>query len=306
MSAPTLAVTEGEAAFDVPAAGKPCKTWYKVVGTLGTRRPLIALHGGPLPCLYLANLAHMTKKYGIPLVFYDQIGTGNSTHLPEKMGDEEFWNDSLFLDELDNLLLHLGVQDEYDLIGHSWGGMLSARQASRQPAGLKKLILWSAPANMKTWVDTQVYLRTQLPQEVLDTLIAHDEGRADPAAYEKAHYIYRATYTCRVEPIPQVIFDALASVGSDPTVVVSLYGEHAGLKYEGSMRDWSMVEDAHKISVPTLLINGRYDLAQDAVMQPYFANIPRVKWVQFAESSHMAHMEERERFMDVVGSFLTD
>jgi hypothetical protein len=29
-------VTEGEVSFDVPAAGKPCKTWYKVYGDLSS------------------------------------------------------------------------------------------------------------------------------------------------------------------------------------------------------------------------------------------------------------------------------
>jgi pimeloyl-ACP methyl ester carboxylesterase len=67
-----------------------------------------------------------------------------------------------------------------------------------------------------------------------------------------------------------------------------------------------MLADAHKISVPTLLTNGRYDEAQDSVVVPFFREIPHVKWVTFAESSHMPHWEERERYMEVVGRFLMD
>lgn len=67
-----------------------------------------------------------------------------------------------------------------------------------------------------------------------------------------------------------------------------------------------MVEDAHKINVPTLLLNGRYDQAQDSSIKPYFERIPRVKWVQFNESSHTAHFEEHERFIEVVGEFLVE
>ena len=40
-------------------------------------------------------------------------------------------------------------------------------------------------------------------------------------------------------------------------------------------------------------------------MSVFFDNLTKVKWVQFANSSHMAHHEERERFMQVVGEFLT-
>jgi hypothetical protein len=39
---------EGEFDFEVPAAGKPCKTWYKVFGDLKSgKRPLIVVHGSP-------------------------------------------------------------------------------------------------------------------------------------------------------------------------------------------------------------------------------------------------------------------
>ena len=63
----------------------------------------------------------------------------------------------------------------------------------------------------------------------------------------------------------------------------------------GTSKNWSITDKVHKINVPTLLINGRDDTAQDKVMAGYFRHIPRVRWVQFALSTHTAHMEERER-----------
>lgn len=72
----------------------------------------------------------------------------------------------------------------------------------------------------------------------------------------------------------------------------------------GNLKDWTIVDDLHRIIVPTLLINGRYDEAQDEVMEPHFRKIAKVKWVQFAESSHMPQFEERERYTKVVGDFL--
>jgi pimeloyl-ACP methyl ester carboxylesterase len=60
----------------------------------------------------------------------------------------------------------------------------------------------------------------------------------------------------------------------------------------------------HKIAVPTLLLNGRYDEAQDEVMEPFFRYIPKVKWVRFAESAHVPQFEEKELFIQVVAGFL--
>jgi pimeloyl-ACP methyl ester carboxylesterase len=56
--------------------------------------------------------------------------------------------------------------------------------------------------------------------------------------------------------------------------------------------------------VPTLIINGKYDIAQDFVVEPLFRNIPRVKWVRFENSSHTPFWEERQRFVELVADFL--
>ncbi|EEB87993.1 hypothetical protein MPER_14430, partial [Moniliophthora perniciosa FA553] len=34
----------------------------------------------------------------------------------------EFWTVDLYNDELDNLLKYLGIRENFDLLGHSWGG----------------------------------------------------------------------------------------------------------------------------------------------------------------------------------------
>jgi pimeloyl-ACP methyl ester carboxylesterase len=125
-TSPTPKVLEGEIDFQVPAAGKSCRL---IVGDLlSGKRPLIALHGGPgVGSDYLFVYANMiTVLYVIPVILYDQLGTGRSTHLPEKLGDASFWTTQLFLDELDNLLIHFKINNDYDLLGHSWGGMLAA------------------------------------------------------------------------------------------------------------------------------------------------------------------------------------
>ena len=73
----------------------------------------------------------------------------------------------------------------------------------------------------------------------------------------------------------------------------------------GNLKDWKITDEIHKIRVPTLLINGRYDEAQDRAVQPFFEKIDKVKWVRFAESSHMPMFEEGELYNQVVGDFLT-
>ncbi len=158
---------EGTVEFNVDGIDTPCKTWYKVFGDLKSRRPLVALHGGPgVTHNYLLSLADLVGTHAIPVVLYDQLGNGNSTHLQDKMGDTSFWTEKLFIAQLEGLLDHLGNRDDFDLLGHSWGGMLGARFATTHPPGLKSLILSDSPASMELWVEAANKLRAQLPQDV--------------------------------------------------------------------------------------------------------------------------------------------
>ncbi|KAF7337587.1 Proline iminopeptidase [Mycena sanguinolenta] len=302
-----LKVIEGEVDYIVPAAGKPCKTWYKAIGDFhasNSRRPLVALHGGPgVNHSYLLILSDLTEAHSIPLIVYDQIGNGNSTHLPEKMGDISFWTDQLFLDELTNLLTRLGVK-EYDLLGHSWGGMLASRHAAKQSAGMKHLVLASAPASVKLWAKYQNMLRAELPPDVQAVLDEHEKnGTMDSAEYQVAIGVFHSRYLCKVDPLPKPVAEGFEWMQKDPTVFLTMNGPNE-FDTTGSLKEWTMIPDAHKINVPTLLTNGRYDEAQDPTVAPFFHEIPHVKWAHFAESSHMSHFEERERFMEIVGNFL--
>lgn len=155
---------EGEAVFNVPGLPKPCHTWYKTFGDVNdvSKTPLIVLHGGPGACHdYLLPLTDLD----VPLVFYDQIGNGRSTHLPEKNGDESFWTVALFKDELSNLVRHLGLESRrIDLYGHSWGGMLASEWAvSPASANLRRLIISNSLASADTWLTGITVLRKQLP-----------------------------------------------------------------------------------------------------------------------------------------------
>ena len=73
----------------------------------------------------------------------------------------------------------------------------------------------------------------------------------------------------------------------------------------GSLKDWDIQDGLHKIKVPCLLVNGKYDEGQDGVMQPFFDKLGgKVKWIQMAESSHTPQLEETGRFVHQVNLFL--
>lgn len=179
---------------------------------------------------YLLTLEDLASKYGIPVVLYDQLGIGKSTHLPEKNGDAAFWTVDLFLAELENLLKHLEIE-EYDVYGNSWGGMLGAEHAVRRPQGLRRLIIADSPASMVAWVEAASRLRAQLPKDVEETLKKHEEsGTTETAEYEEAVLKFYARHVCRIQPAPEYLVQTLENVKEDPTVYHTMCVDSEGIR----------------------------------------------------------------------------
>lgn len=76
------------------------------------------------------------------------------------------------------------------------------------------------------------------------------------------------------------------------------------LHASGSLRNWTSIPKLHRIKVPTLLINGRQDEAQDVAMQPFFDHIAQVKWITLDNAAHFSHVDQRESYMKQLGGFL--
>ena len=214
---------EGEIPFTVSGAGKQCATWYKVIGDLNNSSltPLIAAHGGPgATHLYLKPLEDLYKYYGVPVIFYDQLGCGRSTHLPEKKGDEKFWTPALFVHELDNLVDYFGLRKRgFDFLGHSWGGYLGVEYAVRSSTGLRKLILSDTPSSSPLMDRGVNLLVNKLPESVQKALRDADRtGEYDNDAYKEACMVFYNQHVCRIDPWPQEVVDSLTQLEEDPTV----------------------------------------------------------------------------------------
>jgi len=281
------------------------RTWYRISGDReGAQPPVIVLHGGPGAAHdYVDSFRHLAGP-DRAVVHYDQLGCGRSTHLPD--AEAGFWTVRLFLEELDNLLAHLGFAERYVLLGQSWGGMLAAEHAVRRPAGLKALIIADSPASMITWVAEANRLRAELPIEVQETLTRHEAaGTTDDPAYAAAVDVFYDRHLCRIRPWPEEVSRSFAQMAADPTVYHTMNGP-SEFHVVGSLKTWDITAKLQDIAVPTLVISGAHDEATPEVVRPYVARIAGARWVLFEHSSHMPHVEEAERCMSVIDGFLIE
>src|SRR5215212_8422720 len=297
----TGATREGTVPFDV--GGETHETWYRVTGELGgDAAPLIVLHGGPGAAHdYLLALTDLAAG-GRAVIHYDQIGNGRSTHLPERGAD--FWTVELFVRELHNLVDALGVRERHHVLGQSWGGFLAQEYAFTKPDGLRSLVLADTAASFPDFVAEANRLRADLPPEVEATLRRHEEaGTTDDPEYADACLVFYRRHVCRLDPWPPELEEGFAWIERDPTVYHTMNGP-SEFHVIGSIKDWQSKDRLASIDVPTLLVSGAHDEATPALQETLRDGIAGAEWVLFEDSSHMPHLEERERYKQVVGDWL--
>ena len=258
---------DGSAQQDGDGAVRAYETWYRVRASRpATGRRWWCVHGGPGSTHdYLLNLRR-AEPTGRPVVHYDQLGNGGSTHLRGQGAD--FWTVDLFLAELDNLLRRLGIADGYVLFGQSWGGVLVGGHAAA-PAGRA-----ARPGDR------------QLPRVV--PVVAAGAGRAAgraapgggrdaaPARGRGTTGAPRTTAAMRSSTSgtcagasrwPRSYLASFMEINGDPTVYHAMNGP-SEFHVIGTLRDYSLVDRLPQIDAPTLVISGEHDEVTPARSAP--------------------------------------
>jgi len=264
----------------------------------GARTPILVLHGGPGATHdYLEPLAALTES-GRDVIFYDQIGCGKS----QAIADPALLAPALFVAEIDAIREQLNLAEVF-IIGQSWGGMLAMEYALTQPRGLRGMVVADSPADMALWVSEANRLRRELPADVQTTLSEHEaNGTTDDPAYEAAVDVFYKRHVCRLDPFPECVKRTFANIAANPTVYHTMNGP-SEFHVIGTLKDWNITPRLGEISVPTLVISGRYDEATPEIAGHVHRGIPKSEWIVFEESSHMPHVEEPDAFNAAVRAF---
>ena len=276
--------------------------WYQIVGE-GEVTPLLCLHGGPGMCHdYLETLADLSDER--PVVFYDQLGCGNS----ERPNDPSLWITDRFVGAVGAthasplLRRNLGLEKVH-ILGQSWGSMLLLDYVLNKPVGIASIILASPCTSIPMWLEDTNRLRKQLPIQIQEVLDRHEAaGTTVSAEYQTATLEYYKRHLCRLNPWPIFMERTMAKTGFP--VYNAMWGPSEFNMMGGNLRYYDRTQRLPEISLPALWTCGRFDEAQPETVAYYQSLLPGSRLVVFEESSHTAHLEERERYMQVVRDFL--
>ena len=112
--------------------------WTKRVGNNPTKKVLL-LHGGPgANHEYFQAIDSYFPKESIEYYYYDQLGSSFS----DKPKDQSLWTIDRFVDEVEQVRLALGLdENNFIILGHSWGGILGLEYALKHQNRMKALII---------------------------------------------------------------------------------------------------------------------------------------------------------------------
>jgi proline-specific peptidase len=273
------------------------RVWYKIVGA-GDAIPFLTLHGGPgAGHDYLESLEALAVDR--PVVFFDQLGCGHS----EKPDDVSLWRIERFVEEVAAVRKALDLERVH-LFGQSWGGWLAIEYMMGKPSGIISLILASTSASLRQVAEETARLKATLPKEVLDTLNRYEAtGDFHNPEYEEAMMEFYKRFVCRLDPWPEPLMRSLNNLANDPVPYETMQGPNE-FTITGNLKDWDRTSRLGEIAVPTLITCGRYDEIGPACAETLHRGIQNSEMRIFEHSAHLAHVEEAERYLQVIQEFL--
>jgi proline iminopeptidase len=261
---------------------------------------VLCLNGGPgLPCNYLRESHRFLSDHGFRVVFFDQLGTGES----DKPSDPGLWNISRYCQEVQSVVDALDLRS-FHLLGHSWGGWLALEYMANADANanVRSLMLCNTCADMPFLRSELQKLRDCLGPDI-DAMMKRYESKGVYAhpEYDAAVTLLNYRHICRLENWPPAMCESIRGQNS---VIYNLMQGPNEYHYIGNLSDWSRLGTLQGITVPTLITVGKFDAIPIGCSMQMHSLIKGSELHLFENSSHQPFFEEPDSFENVLVKFL--
>lgn len=248
----------------------------------GSGVPMLMMHGGlGLDHQYFRPTLDAWGDFA-ELIYFDHRGNGQSDAPAD-------WNDVTFesmASDADALRAALGY-DKVILYGHSYGGFLALEYAMRYQENLSGLILASTSPN----VGYEPNIPEWATEEALAGLGAVFGGpMGSDEEWAKMWSTILPLYYKNWDE--ELIADIHARTH---------YRAEAWNRASGLLAEFQMIGKMDQITVPTLILSGRYDfITGPQAHEDMHAEIPNSTLAFFEDSAHFPFIEESERYTGIV------
>jgi proline iminopeptidase len=279
--------------------------WTKRVGN-NPRIKLLLLHGGPAATHeYFEAFDSFLPAAGIEYYYYDQLGS----YYSDQPDNDALWTIPRFVDEVEQVRTALGLnQDNFYLLGSSWGGILAMEYALKYHGNLKGLIISnmmaSAPAYDK-YAD-EVLAKRLDPDTLKEIRALEEAGDFTNPRYEELlmgeHYT-RHVLRMPLEKWPDPVLRTFKHLNKDIYVLMQGPSEFG---IGGTLAEWDRTADLDRIKIPTLVTVARWDTMDPDHMRWMVDELPNARALDLPDGSHLSMYDDQERYFSGLIKFLRD
>jgi proline iminopeptidase len=277
--------------------------WTKKLGD-NPKIKLLLLNGGPgATHEYFECMESFLPAEGIELIYYDQLGCGNS----DNPKDTSMWSLPRYVEEVEQVRQALKLdKDNFYLLGHSWGGILAAEYAFKYQQHLKGLIISNM---MMSCPDYGKYAEDVLSKQFDPKVLARIRDLEAKKDFENPEYMgllmpnFYAKHICRLplDTWPEPLGRSMGKLNQ--SLYVTMQGP-SEFGVSGKLEKWDRVPDLPKLSVPTLSIGGQHDTMDPAHMKMVAAKVQNGSYLYCANGSHMSMYDDQQTYMTGLIKFI--
>jgi len=267
------------------------------VRLVGSGEPLIIVHGGPgMSHDYLAPqlIDLLAKDY--QLIFYDQRASGRSSGVE----DTARLTILQFVRDLEILRQQLKI-NRLNLLGHSFGGLLTMYYTISYPNNVNKLLLIdSSPAswelNFPYFRKTIAERQTEIDKQELSSIKEKDDFGTNPDLMDRYMKIFFKTFFKN----PSLSQKLVLGVNEHWLINYNVTGNSIWK----DLGKYDIHNKLRNINVSTLIMHGDKDVISIEGAKAINKQIPNSKLVIMKDVGHFPYIEAPKTFNRTVKTFL--
>ena len=279
--------------------------WTKRVGNNPTKKVLL-LHGGPgANHEYFQAIDSYFPKESIEYYYYDQLGSSFS----DKPKDQSLWTIDRFVDEVEQVRLALGLdENNFIILGHSWGGILGLEYALKHQNRMKALIISNMVPSIPDYIKyANDVLAPKLDPSVLKKIRefenAGDYTNTKYLGLIEEHYYPKHVLRMPLEEWPNPVTRSLAGLNYE--IYLKMQGpSEFGVVGDALLKDWDRKNDLKNLKIPVLTIGGQYDTMDPKQMEWMSTEVQNGTYLHCPNGSHWSMYDDQETYFNGVTEYI--
>ena len=280
--------------------------WTKRMGNNPKIR-LLLLHGGPGATHEIfENFDGYLPHEQIEYIYYDQL----ESYYSDQPNDSSLWTIEHFVEEVEQVRKALNLtNDNFYLLGQSWGGILAMEYALKYQDNLKGLIISNMVSSLPEYEKyASEVLGPQLPAEVYQEIkefeANDDYGNPRYAELVQQHYYVKHVLRKPLEEWPEFINRTFKHLNPNIYIYMQGYSEF-GITGNASLKGWDVSNRLGEIKVPTLMLGGKYDTMDPKYMEWMSTQVQKGRSV-ITNGSHISQYDDAAGYFEGLIKFIRD